>query len=101
MTWGDNSYGQLGSTENGHNFPVTASTSALAAGERFMMLGTSSLAYHNVALVASPALLPTVATLSAGLISATGATLRGTVNAQGTNATWYVDDVMVDPWKSL
>ena len=24
-----------------------------------------------------------------------------TLTAQGTNATWYVDDVMVDPWKSL
>ncbi len=87
-SWGFNSNGQLGNNDtDDRSLPVAVNTTSLASGERFMILGTSSSAYHNVALVASPAPLPTVATLSAGLISATGATLRGTVNAQGTTAT--------------
>jgi alpha-tubulin suppressor-like RCC1 family protein len=79
--WGANPYGQLG--DNGtsdRSVPVLVSTSSLQAGERFVAAGTGM--YHSLAVVASrpPAL---VTTLAADAIRDSGATLRGSVSANG------------------
>jgi hypothetical protein len=54
--WGNNSYGQLGdNTATQRKVPVAASTTPLAAGERFTRIMGGSSGYHTLALVAGPA----------------------------------------------
>ena len=81
--WGYNGDGQLGT--NGAAFstvPVAVSTSALAAGERFMLVASGQSAFHSLGAVAAP-LSPGVVTLAATAVTTSGATLNGTVNPDG------------------
>jgi len=84
--WGDNTYGQLGNSNTTRSsVPVTVATgvNGLATGLRCMMAGGG--ASHSLALMGSP--LPSALSLPASGITATGATLNGTVNAAGNDAT--------------
>ncbi|MCE9610824.1 MAG: cadherin-like beta sandwich domain-containing protein, partial [Chthoniobacter sp.] len=86
--WGGNGSGQLGINSTTTSLvPVSVNTTALASGERFTAATSSSLAGHTLALVAVPPPLPspTATTLAATAITATGATLNGTVNANGSS----------------
>ncbi|MFZ2276735.1 MAG: choice-of-anchor D domain-containing protein, partial [Prosthecobacter sp.] len=89
--WGDNTYYQLGNgtTSSNSSTPVAVSTSSLAMGERFMQLVSGSNSGHSLGLVASPA--PNAATLASTSITATSASLNGTVNANGAAATVSFD----------
>ncbi|MEI7911327.1 MAG: cadherin-like beta sandwich domain-containing protein, partial [Verrucomicrobiota bacterium] len=79
--WGYNSNGQLGNaTATDSSLPVWVSKSPLATGENFT--AASGGTYHSLALVASPP-PPRVTTLAATGVMDTGATLQGSVNAQG------------------
>ena len=80
--WGDNSYGQLGNNGTTQSLvPVTSATAGLAAGESLVAVGGGSM--YNLTLVVSPP-PPVAVTLAATGVVDAGATLSGTVNAQGT-----------------
>ena len=84
-SWGNNQFGQLGNNSTTtSNVPVLVNTGALKTGELIVagVAGTTSL--HNLALVASVP-PPLATTLAATGVSDTGATLQGTVNANGTS----------------
>ena len=90
-TWGYNGNGQLGnnSTTNS-SVPVLVTNTPLAAGERFTGVFGGPLNLHTLALVAG-SLTPTVNTLGATLITDSGATLNGTVNANSISTTVSFD----------
>ena len=81
--WGANSYGQAG-----HNAtvvgPVRVDVSTLISGERFVAASGSN--YHSLALTSLPP-PPDAITLAASGLSATGATLNGSVHAGGVTTT--------------
>jgi alpha-tubulin suppressor-like RCC1 family protein len=86
-TWGYNGDGELGNNSAvSSNIPVLVSSSALAAGERFVNGSSGSTSLHTLALVASPP-LPVATTLAASSITATSAVLNGTINPNGTATT--------------
>lgn len=86
--WGANGYGALGNNATtDSSVPVAVTTAPLAAGERFVAIPSGMYANHSLALVAMPTPPPTATTLAASEITATGATLNGTVNANGTSTT--------------
>lgn len=86
--WGLNtSYGVLGNNSTTSSMtPVATNMTALRTGERFVPGFQRTGSYYSVALVASPP-PPTATTLAAGGITATGATLKGSVNAAGATTT--------------
>ncbi|MCX6875988.1 MAG: cadherin-like beta sandwich domain-containing protein [Verrucomicrobia bacterium] len=83
--WGYDNYGQLGNNSTTQsNVPVMVSTSTMQTGECFM---SAKGGYeYSLAMVASPP-TPVVETLAATAVGDTGATLNGSVNAQGNSAT--------------
>ena len=84
-TWGYNGYGQLGNgSSTNSSVPVMVTTSGLRTGERFMAMAGGS--YHTLALAAAVP-VPVASTLAATGVRDTGATLNGSVSAQGTTAT--------------
>ena len=88
--WGYNTNGQLGNNSTANSsIPVAVSTSSFGTGESFVLAASGTLAYHSVALVASP--VPTIATLAATSVTSTSAVLNGTVNANGGTATMSFD----------
>ena len=81
--WGWNSTGQLGINSTANSLvPAAVIKTALATSERFGAAQSGSSATHSFALAAAP---PNNFTLAATAITATGATLNGTVNAQGSS----------------
>ncbi|MEI7912513.1 MAG: cadherin-like beta sandwich domain-containing protein, partial [Verrucomicrobiota bacterium] len=83
--WGFNGYGQLGSTTPSYSsVPILVSNSSLAAGERMVAVAGDGSS-HCLAMVVSPP-IAVVTTLAATATSDTGATLNGSVNAQGSAA---------------
>jgi alpha-tubulin suppressor-like RCC1 family protein len=83
--WGFNSYGQVGNnTFTSSNVPVLVNTSALRTGERFSAIRGGN--NHSLAVTASPP-PPVATTLAASGISDTGATLNGSVAANGNTTT--------------
>ncbi|MCE9611554.1 MAG: cadherin-like beta sandwich domain-containing protein [Chthoniobacter sp.] len=88
--WGFNADGELGNGNTTNSLvPVAVSTAALATGERLVMGSSGPTANHTLALVASPP--PTATTLAAAVITTTGATLNGTINANGNSVTVSFD----------
>lgn len=86
-TWGYNGDGELGNNSaTSSNVPVAISTSALVAGERFVVARSGATSLHNLALVASPP-LPVVTTLGATSITPTSVVLNGTINPNGVSTT--------------
>ena len=82
--WGSNNHGQLGNDSTTQSsVPVLVNTSQLRSGERFVAAAVGES--HCLALVASPP-PPLVTTLAAGVVTDTGATLHGSVNANGNAA---------------
>jgi alpha-tubulin suppressor-like RCC1 family protein/phosphodiesterase/alkaline phosphatase D-like protein len=80
--WGNNDNGELGNTTtNPIATPVLVTTTALRAGERFVLAagGTN----HSLAAVAQP-VPPVVETLAAAELKDTSATLNGRVNGNNT-----------------
>jgi alpha-tubulin suppressor-like RCC1 family protein len=53
LAWGGNFYGQLG-IDGSMPGPYEVSRASLAPGERFVAMGSGCMAYHSLALVASP-----------------------------------------------
>jgi alpha-tubulin suppressor-like RCC1 family protein/phosphodiesterase/alkaline phosphatase D-like protein len=84
--WGYNRYGQLGNNNmTTSNVPVLVDLSALKAGERILtVVGNGT--WQSLAMVAS-APPPVATTLAATAIADAGATLNGSVNANGGTAT--------------
>ncbi|MCU0776037.1 MAG: cadherin-like beta sandwich domain-containing protein, partial [Akkermansiaceae bacterium] len=82
--WGMN--GTFGALGNGSftnsSVPVLVSTSALRSGERYLSVVAGGT--HNLALVASPPVSIATTQAVTGMTD-TGATLRGTVNANGSS----------------
>jgi alpha-tubulin suppressor-like RCC1 family protein len=79
--WGADASGQIGdNATTDESAPVTVNSSPLAVGEAFTAVFAGSSASHTLALAASP-LTPVVKTLAATVITGTGVTLNGTVNA--------------------
>lgn len=87
VSWGFNSNGQLGNgVSGGSGVPQPVISSALAAGERFVSGRSGPSSLHSLALVGSPP-PPIITTLAATAVTATGATLNGTVNPNGSSTT--------------
>jgi len=84
VAWGYNSAGQLGdNTRTNRRVPVTVTDTELIGGERFVRLPSDSASgNHSLALVSWPG-RPIVSTLPATNLTNLGATLQGTVNANG------------------
>jgi hypothetical protein len=83
VAWGYNNDGELGNSSTiSSAIPVVVGTSSLAIGERFMEVSSGQNAGHTLSLIATP-VSATATTLMASLVTATTATLNGTVNANG------------------
>jgi len=90
--WGYNGAGELGNNSaTNSNVPVAVSTASLLSGERFALIAGGQSAFHSLAFVGTPSPPPTVTTEAATSIASTGATLNGTVNANGNPATVSFD----------
>ncbi len=91
--WGEDSHGQLGDggVSSSSNVPVAVSSAALATGARFIMGTSGPYAYHSLGLAALPPSPPIATTLLATLVTATSATLNGTVNGAGSSTTVSFD----------
>ncbi len=83
--WGDNGEGQLGdNSTTSRTTPVAVNTGGAFAGKAVVAAAAGT--YYSLGLVATPP--PPALTLSAATsVTATGATLNGTVNPYGTSAT--------------
>ena len=85
VAWGENYSGQLGNNSTWDtSIPVLVDTTALRTGERFIPESTGNGFSSALVLVASPP-LPTAATVAATAVIDTGATLMGTVTANGSS----------------
>ncbi len=91
VTWGRNTGGQLGnSSTTNSNVPVAVTTTSLLSGERFSLAFGGSTANHSIAVTGVPP-SPTATTLAASSLSNSGATLNGSVNANGNSASVVFD----------
>jgi alpha-tubulin suppressor-like RCC1 family protein/phosphodiesterase/alkaline phosphatase D-like protein len=82
-SWGQNTFGELGLGTTGNSLvPAAIPTSALRAGERVLEVVSSADSFHNLARVAAPP-APGATTEPATVIGAAGATLNGSVKANG------------------
>jgi alpha-tubulin suppressor-like RCC1 family protein len=91
VAWGRNNDGELGN--NGTNTslePVIVSSTPLASGEHYAAMVTGSYATHNLALIASPT-LPVATSVAAADLTKTTATLKGTVDPDGSPTTAYFE----------
>jgi alpha-tubulin suppressor-like RCC1 family protein len=87
-TWGGNDYGQLGNNSNtSSSVPVLVNTTGLRAGERFVQGQMNGINSHTLALVGSVPEPSAVLTLAATATHDKGATLNGSVNANGSTTT--------------
>ncbi|MCX6854862.1 MAG: MBG domain-containing protein [Verrucomicrobia bacterium] len=82
--WGYNGLGQLGNNSMANStVPVAVNTSALLPGERFTTSITGPSAYHTLALVATPPMVPTVTTPTSTSVTVSTASLGGYITSEG------------------